>query len=562
MCLLNAISPITNMIVPGLIINELVTDKRLKLIVLFLLCLVIVRIINYLKERFLRISLNKKNRALRRMFQSELQQFISQMEYSALESPEVAVQLNRISMNAPNAPLDMFEYCCGLLSTIVSIIMIATIMTYISPFVVFILIIFIIINSFSTKKINQANYEYGKKINEKQNAYWSEFYNLTNYANGKEMRIFQTKDFFIDRFTSIGKEIDTISTCQDRTQKKWMLIQTITGILQLVLLYAIGIYQVINNVFSVGTMTIFLSAATQFSSVFGNISETFIKALDYCRYVDEIRVFMNNPVVGVDINNKSKLIPHITSKSIIEFKNVCFKYPGSDRYALHNVNMSIRTGETICLVGENGSGKSTFVKLITRLYKPTSGTILLDGIDINNYSVDQYQKLFSPVFQDYSKYSLPVKLSVALNNNYNMEKVNDAINKAGISNLIQKLSKGMDTYIGKNIEKDGFEPSGGESQKIAIARALYHESHIYILDEPTASLDPNSEYEIYSQFHNMIQGKTAIMITHRLAAVQLSSKVLVFDNGTIIESGTHTSLYSKGGKYKEMFDKQAQFYKN
>ena len=261
-------------------------------------------------------------------------------------------------------------------------------------------------------------------------------------------------------------------------------------------------------------------------------------------------------------NNSGNLIPEFDENSTIEFRNVSFKYSGSERYALENCNITIHGNEKLCIVGENGAGKSTFIKLLVRLYSPSEGAIYLNGRNINEYDVLAYQRMFSTVFQDYTEYPMTVAQNIAFDDTYNINKLKKVCSECGIEDLIEKLPHKYDTYIGKEIFTDGFNPSGGESQRIAIARALYSERDIYILDEPTAALDPMAEYEIYTQFHNMIKNKCAVLITHRLSAVQLADKVAVFADGQIAEYGTHKELYNKNGIYTEMFDKQSQFYRD
>lgn len=246
----------------------------------------------------------------------------------------------------------------------------------------------------------------------------------------------------------------------------------------------------------------------------------------------------------------------------MEFKNVSFKYPGSEIFALKKINLEINLNEKLCIVGANGSGKTTLIKLLTRLYFPTEGEILLDGVNINNFDYEKYQGLFSPVFQDYALYTLSIKENIALEQNPNAEKVKQTLKNVGLEHLIYDLSNGINTSIFKIHDSVGFEPSGGEGQRIAIARALYHTAQIYLLDEPTASLDPIAEYEIYKQFSDMIKNKPSILITHRLSAVKLVDKVLVMDNGKIAEIGTHQDLYNANGLYTKMYDVQAEYYKN
>lgn len=255
------------------------------------------------------------------------------------------------------------------------------------------------------------------------------------------------------------------------------------------------------------------------------------------------------------------IIPKFKKGSVIEFKNVWFKYPGSDIYALKNVNLTIKEREKLCIVGMNGSGKSTLIKLLMRLYFPTEGEILLNGININCYDYSAYQRLFAPVFQDFANYHLTIGENITFSKEYDLKKLNKICKQCGLMELLEKLPKGYETQVGKWIDESGIDPSGGEEQRIAIARARYRDGYVFVLDEPTAALDPFAEYEIYSQFNSMTENKTAIFITHRLSAVKLADAVVVFDNGELKEYGTHGQLYAKNGIYKEMFDKQAEFYR-
>ena len=190
------------------------------------------------------------------------------------------------------------------------------------------------------------------------------------------------------------------------------------------------------------------------------------------------------------------------------------------------------------------------------------GEILLNGTNINEYDYTEYQRLFAPVFQDYVRYYFSLGTNIVLASQFDKDKLDKICQECGLTDLVNKLPKGYDTQVDKFIDEEGFEPSGGEDQRIAIARACYKGGEIYLLDEPTAAIDPMAEYEIYTQFNNMTKNKCAILITHRLSTVQLADKVAVFDNGSVVEYGTHKELYEKGGMYTEMFDKQAQFYRD
>ena len=245
----------------------------------------------------------------------------------------------------------------------------------------------------------------------------------------------------------------------------------------------------------------------------------------------------------------------------VEFRNVSFKYPGSENYALRNVNMKFEIGKRLAVVGMNGSGKTTFIKLLCRLYDPTEGEILLNGIDIRKYNYAEYMNIFSVVFQDFKLFSLTLGENVASGSSIDREKVIDCLNKAGFGGRLAEMPNGIDTYLYTDYEKDGVNVSGGEAQKIAIARALYKDSPFIILDEPTAALDPIAEAEIYGKFDEIAGDKTAIYISHRLSSCKFCDEIAVFHEGAVIQQGTHASLVAdESGKYYELWHAQAQYY--
>ena len=245
----------------------------------------------------------------------------------------------------------------------------------------------------------------------------------------------------------------------------------------------------------------------------------------------------------------------------VEFKNVSFKYPGSDNWALKNVSMKFQIGKRLAIVGENGSGKTTFIKLLCRLYDPQEGEILLNGIDIRKYRYDDYMGIFSIVFQDFQLISQSLGSNVAGSVDYDPQRVKQALADAGFGPRLESLPKGLDTQLYKDYGEDGIEVSGGEAQKIAIARALYKDAPFIILDEPTAALDPMAEAEIYAKFNEISGDKTAIYISHRLSSCKFCDEILVFDRGSILQQGTHEALLEQSsGKYAQLWNAQAQYY--
>ena len=245
----------------------------------------------------------------------------------------------------------------------------------------------------------------------------------------------------------------------------------------------------------------------------------------------------------------------------IEFRDVSFKYPDQENYALRNVSMTLRAGQRLAVVGMNGSGKTTFIKLLCRLYDPTEGEILLNGIDIRKYSYQEYMNLFSVVFQDFKLLSFELGQNVAGSMNVDMYKANRCLSNAGFGKRLDKLYAGLSTTIYKDFDEKGVDISGGEAQKIALARALYKDAPFIILDEPTAALDPIAESEVYSRMNRMIGDKSAVFISHRLSSCRFCNDIVVFHEGRLIQRGSHDELVAdKSGKYYELWNAQAQYY--
>lgn len=311
--------------------------------------------------------------------------------------------------------------------------------------------------------------------------------------------------------------------------------------------------------FGVGSVTQYVGAI---SSLFLGISDL----LEQFGTMQANSEFLKIAFEFLDIPNKMYQGSLTTEKRSdrqyeVEFQDVSFQYPGTEIWALRHVSMKFKVGERLAVVGMNGSGKTTFIKLLCRLYDPTEGKILLNGIDIRKYKYDDYINIFSVVFQDFKLMALTLGENVAGSKQYDREAVTLSLKNAGFADRMERMPKGLETYLYKDLEKDGVEVSGGEAQKIAIARALYKDAPFIILDEPTAALDPIAEAEIYSKFNEIVGDKTAIYISHRLSSCKFCDEIAVFHNGSVVQQGTHESLVAdESGKYYELWNAQAQYY--
>ena len=311
--------------------------------------------------------------------------------------------------------------------------------------------------------------------------------------------------------------------------------------------------------FDVGSITQYVGAATAMSGSIFELTSLFGNLKTNTRFLDTAFRFLDIP--NAMYQGSLTTEKRADRQYDVEFRDVSFKYPGRDNWALRHVSVKFQVGKRLAVVGENGSGKTTFIKLLCRLYDPQEGQILLNGIDIRKYNYRDYMDVFSVVFQDFQLLSQPLGANVAGCSDYDRGRALKSLTDAGFGERLDTLPDGLDTMLYRDFTEDGVEISGGEAQKIAIARALYKDAPFIILDEPTAALDPIAEAEIYAQFNEISGDKTAIYISHRLSSCRFCDEILVFDGGRIIQQGTHDILLrSEGGKYHQLWHAQAQYY--
>ena len=310
--------------------------------------------------------------------------------------------------------------------------------------------------------------------------------------------------------------------------------------------------------FGIGSVTQYVGAATALA---GNVA----MFLETVNFISANAPFMEDTFRLLDTPNAMYQGSLTTEKRSdrqyhVEFRDVSFRYPGTENWALRHVNMKFKVGSRLAIVGENGSGKTTFIKLLCRLYDPQEGQILLNGIDIRKYNYRDYMDIFSVVFQDFQLLPQSLGANVAGSGSYDRERVKKALVDAGFEERMSAMPQGLDTQLYKDFAENGVEVSGGEAQKIAIARALYKDAPFIILDEPTAALDPMAEAEIYGKFNDIVTDKTAIYISHRLSSCKFCDEIAVFVRGQVVQQGTHDGLVEAEGKYRELWNAQAQYY--
>ncbi len=390
-----------------------------------------------------------------------------------------------------------------------------------------------------------------------------EYYNqkyLNENESGKDVRIFNENGLINEE---IGEKIyRPIKKMRNDVFKVWSTIGQVSNVSANLLCGLVYIFvglKALAGAFGAGKVVEYYGAITKLISACTDIAGNagYLRA-NNVQLKQEIE-YLN---LVSDMKNGTRTVDDIDpASSVFEFHNVSFAYPETEHLVLKNFSMKIEAGESLAVVGMNGSGKSTMIKLLCRLYDPAEGKITLNGIDIREFDYAEYLKLFAIVFQDFRLLAFPVGENVACSDEYDEERVWQCLEMAGVKDRVEEFPKKLGQSVYKLYEKDGIDLSGGEEQKIAIARALYKDAPFVILDEPTAALDPIAESEIYSRFNDIAGGKTAVYISHRLSSCRFCSRIVVFDNGLVIQEGTHEELLEDAnGKYSELWNAQAQYY--
>lgn len=408
-------------------------------------------------------------------------------------------------------------------------------------------------------QMNKAWFKAGDEYSRLDRIFYYFLNMFSDYNTGKEIRLYKEQNLIEHTAT------DKLLTDGEKLLKKASLHTAKSSSFVAILgaLVGFGIYLFIGvkglyGLFGIGSLVLYCGSFMQIINGIMKMAVTFGKTAEMVPLVNYYFDIVNTKD---DMTYGAKELD-LSDKFEIEFKNVSFKYPNMESYALKNINIKINNGEHLAVVGRNGSGKTTFIKLMCRLYDVTDGEILINGINIKEYSKESIISLYSVVFQDFKIFSTTLAQNISTNEEYDKERLYDALDKANIKDRVLKMENKECTYLYKDLDKAGVEISGGEAQKLALARAFYKDAPIVILDEPTAALDPIAEHEIYNRFNSFVENKTAIYISHRLSSCVFCDKIAVFDKSKLVESGTHQELLTAGEKYFELWNAQAKYYIN
>ncbi len=484
---------------------------------------------------------------------------VSKIRYEDLEHPDTK---SFVGLAQEDSMIYILVLVCNFISSVIKLLGLSAIVLSFEPLIIILIAAVVTVKMIIDKK-KHRRLEFYRSV-------WAPVNRKTNYIldlmrepkYAKEVRVNDLTDWLCKKHKKhFDEEEYPLYKSREMYDVKLNAFTFVTGIAQECIVYIILAFRVVFSGMSIGNFSMYMTGINSFSDSVSGAFWNYFRLIIMSRFAREFRYCIE---LEKNIKKENEICREgyeEWKEVTVEFRNVSFKYPGTDILVINNLSIIINPGETLSIVGLNGAGKTTFVKLLCRLYEPTEGTIFINKVPVNKIPLDKYYELLGVVFQDFKLFSFSARENITLNTKWDTEKLKDSIERSGLTNKIRTLENGIETSVSKDFDDYGVEFSGGEGQKLAIARTLYKDTPIIILDEPTSALDPIAEYEIYNRFHQLTEGKSTIYISHRLSSTRFTDRIAVFSDGTIIECGNHTELMQiDNGIYKNMFEMQAQYY--
>lgn len=562
--LLESARIVVNIILPKYLIDELLGNKDPQMLLILGSAIVLSNVIFKLIENIMKKQLTIGRIKLEEKMSQIMANKIMNVDFSYLENPYY-LDLKERAVFAINNQLALENIIVGITNTIrdlITIISLLIILFSLSWVLVVFLLLTIGLNLWIYSSFANYQQEFFQSIIPINRKYG--YYMGLGFQDKpqKDIRLYNMGQMLTQRVIEYNKDLmDEFQVFYNRLGKIEGLYNVI-NVLQASIAYGYVGLRVISDKFgpniSIGSFTMYVNAAINFSQTTTKLGENITLTFQMLQYLDPFMEFISLPETK-EYSGNLKMEDEIKS---ISFKNVSFKYPGSDKYVLEDISFDIKGGEKISIVGLNGAGKTTLIKLLCRLYEPDSGEIFVNGHNIYDYEYESYMGKIAVIFQDYKLFAFTVGENISCNEGYKEDKkIMDLIEEVGLKEKIDSLPNGLDSLMGKAYDDKGIELSGGESQKIAIARALYKDAPLIILDEPTSALDPLAEAEIYEHFNTLVKGKTAIYISHRMSSSVFCDRILLIEDGKVVDYDSHANLMEKKDSlYYKLFTTQAKNY--
>ena len=507
-----------------------------------------------------------------KMMNNHIGEAVMKLSYAQVEQPKVRdfIEMAKEGNNLS----EIFGSIAAFLMNFLTVLGLGAVILTVQPVIILLIVLIVVIRMWSDKR--------NRGLWEKWRPRYTPIMRKVGYLNrimvnteyGKEIRLNQLSDWIYQKVTDGSRVYLKAAYSHNVELQRNNGISELTAVIQEAAVYLVLAYRVVFAGMSIGDFSMYLSSINSFSSGIRGMVEAVSSLMQYNLFASELRQCLDQTEryqEGADSaedgagSGKSRqgsgLIQTLKRPFTLEFCHVSFSYPQSDRLVLDDISLTLKEGESLSIVGVNGAGKTTFVRLLCRFYEPTKGKILLNGVDISTIPFAEYASLLGVVFQDYRLFAFSMEENITMGLPPSGHSVSECVEQSGLSSRLASLPKGLETNLSKEFDEEGVEFSGGEGQKLALARVLYKNASILVLDEPTAALDPLAEYEMYSRFHELVKGKCAVYISHRLSSTKFTDRIAVFSDGKLAEYGDHKKLMQiPEGIYAQMFRMQAQYY--
>ena len=551
--LAEAVIPLYISVCVSRLVSEMAGEQRINAIILILSLMLFGTLLLRVLGAWLDWQCSYRYMCMQDVFTEQNSMKAMKMAYPATESSEVA-DLYAHAWNANIAPGTIVEQAFSVFGSAVQMLGCIGIILHLGSVLRGIVAVFIALYCLLDERMGARRRQYGLEVVPLDRMIGYTRSCMGDASCAKDVRLYYPQSFFLNRLTMYQKQKMKKQEDQENDCAQALSLQAVLQMLQTAALYGMLIHRFLQGGIEIGYFSLAVSSIGIFMGAVKRISASWNQIVSHIVSLGYLERFRGLPErFGGDEKRSGETL-------CVEFRDVWFRYPDADKDSLEAVNVTLNKGEIMTIVGENGSGKTTFVKLLLGLYRPTRGEILLNGVHIDRYSEEEYQRIFAPVFQDYRLFAYTVRENLVFDGAYHREEAEALLTELGLDQKINSLPDGIEQHVGKGYEASGVDFSGGEGQKIAIARALLKDSSCVVLDEPTAALDPLAETELYKQINALAGEKACVFITHRLAGVRFSDRILYFENGRIAEQGSCQELLDKAGKFYEFYQLQAQMY--
>ncbi len=565
--LVSSAYPFVNIIIPKLIIDELLGGRSIYTLALYVALIVGLNLVYKVFTSFMEAKLQKQASAISLRHDYMISEITMALPYEHLERDAMIQLVKRAKEGKERSGgvTALINCVFSMMSNIITTIGLVALIASLDLSLILIAAVTILVNTWVQSKLKKHDMEFFNVLMQHNTKFMYLSGVILNRRYAKDIRLYEANRTFTSKMDAFAMDVDAWFKKTGRKKVKHSMLSSGVDCVSQAVIYGYLAVQFLGGFITIGLFTMYINAVTAFTNVIVEIMKTVLDIYEKYKWLKPSFEFMQykndrGTIHGQSIQSGG-VKPNIV-KPVIEFRNVSYKYENSDVYALKNVSMTIPYGQRLSVVGMNGAGKTTLIKLLLRLYTPTGGAIYIGGININEYPIEEYYKLFSVVFQDFKLLAATVRenITCAQWSGGGDKELAECLAKSGLDGRVSKMPLGDETQLYKLFDPSGVDLSGGEEQRLAISRALYKNAPVVILDEPTSALDPKTEYEIYTSMDKLVENRTSIYISHRMTSCIFCDMVAVFHEGELIQYGNHKELIGQYNMYAQMFNTQAQYY--